>query len=170
MIKVERVKSSNELLGKLMWGVAVTWRNSLNMHIPGKIDTLVNSNLIYRITMARWLTLLQCRRIQLNCWYQDNVVVVRSELWSTLSTTISLKISFRLCTFTTWVPGHVFLLYVGFLMPLLPPVTQHMHAHHFFWKFLLTSPGFNNVTGQIFLMPSKRNSCMLNYLDMKKFC
>ena len=68
----------------------------------------------------------------------DNAVVVWSVLWSILNITINLKILFRLCTFTTWVPGGTFLSYVGTLMSPLPAVTQCTCAHNIFLKFMLT--------------------------------
>ena len=89
--------------------------------------------------------------------------VVRSELWLTLNATISLKISFRLYACAILVPGCAFLLYIENLMFLLLATTQCICACLFVCKYLLTFPGSNSATGQIFLIPSKMYSCMLDY-------
>ena len=110
-----------------------------------------NSSLIYRVkwkmAMAWWLTLLKYQGIQLSLSMIDLKAFIEIS-----HATINQNISFWSWIFTTWVPWCISLPHIGLSASYVPVVTQCTHAHHFWQKPQLKSPGSKQFyIGQIFL-------------------
>ena len=142
-------------------------------------EKLVNSNVIYRIiwimAMAKCLTLLEYHWIQLNYYNQIRIMIVPSidlhALVKSSRAIINQKHCIQSCFFTTCLPWHVFLLYIGLPESTLPAVPQRMHFCHNCQKPQFTSPESKQCHfGYVFLVSSNTYSCKLHHYVMKRFC